>query len=450
MRSRIFLVFTVLIITLASFIGTIGSDHVAANSGLEDKIKSIQEERNENQVGQEQKDKELQELEQKMKLLEDEMRVLDDQTADTNEQIRTKGEEIGDTKKRIDDLKEEIRILEERIAERDLLLKDRVRSMYKNGGSVNYVEVIFGAQSFGDLINRLTALNTITQQDRNILEDHYNDKMMVEEAKASMEQELIGLEEQLNALEVLKATLEKQHKEKDGLMKQFKQEEGELEVQGIVLAEADNILAAQEHAMKAELLAWQERQKQLEQQKKLEAEQQAKLAEEQQKRDREAAAGQTSTQPSAQPSRKSPAPTPTVTQEGNFMRPATGTFTSPYGTRWGSTHHGIDIGKNGRSGDVPIVAAEAGTVITSTYSSSYGNMVMISHNVGGKVITTLYAHMESRLVTSGQRVSKGQKLGYMGNTGQSFGAHLHFEVHEGPWNGAKSNSVDPLRYIPRN
>jgi murein DD-endopeptidase MepM/ murein hydrolase activator NlpD len=216
--------------------------------------------------------------------------------------------------------------------------------------------------------------------------------------------------------------------------------------------------------MKAELIAWQERQKQLEQERKLEAEQQAKLAE-QQKSDREAAAAQSSTPstpstsstpstqsstPSTQPSRQSPDATPTVTQDGNFMRPATGTLTSPYGSRWGSTHHGIDIGKNGRSGDVPIVAAEAGTVITSTYSSSYGNMVMISHNVSGKVITTLYAHMENRLVTSGQRVSKGQKLGYMGNTGHSFGAHLHFEVHEGPWNGAKSNSVDPLRYIPRN
>ena len=112
-------------------------------------------------------------------------------------------------------------------------------------------------------------------------------------------------------------------------------------------------------------------------------------------------------------------------------------------------HHGIDIGKNGRKGDVHVVAAEAGTVIRSYYSPTYGNTVMISHNVDGQVITTLYAHLENRLVTDGQRVDKGQLLGYMGNTGRSFGAHLHFEVHEGPWNNAKSNSVDPLRYIPK-
>ncbi|WP_143118238.1 M23 family metallopeptidase, partial [Shouchella clausii] len=65
----------------------------------------------------------------------------------------------------------------------------------------------------------------------------------------------------------------------------------------------------------------------------------------------------------------------------------------------------------------PIVASASGTVIRSHYSSSYGNVVYISHNINGQVYTTLYAHMESRLVSAGQSVSKGQQIGTLGTTG---------------------------------
>ncbi|PAF11521.1 hypothetical protein CHH61_26865, partial [Shouchella clausii] len=64
-----------------------------------------------------------------------------------------------------------------------------------------------------------------------------------------------------------------------------------------------------------------------------------------------------------------------------------------------------------------MVASASGTVIRSHYSSSYGNVVYISHNINGQVYTTLYAHMESRLVSAGQSVSKGQQIGTLGTTG---------------------------------
>lgn len=428
MWRRLFLVFTVLTLTVASLLATIDFDHVEANSTIKKQINSIQGERSANQEDSEQKEIEIKAIEAKLKQLEEEVRAIDHQTADTNEKIRLKDSEVEGTKDRIDELIEEIRILEERIAERDDLLKKRVRSMYVNGGSVDYIEVILGAQDFGDLINRLTALNTIAQQDRNILEAHHNDKIMVEEAKGLMEQELIGLEEQLAELEVLKATLESQRKEKDRIMGQLEEQEGELEGDLGELEEADEILAAQEQAMKVELKAWEERKRQEEAERKRRAE--------------AAARNKTQLAPAAV--------TPAVTPNGKLMRPTTGAISSSYGARWGRTHNGIDFGKGGRSGDVPIVSVEDGTVIRSYYSSSYGNTVMISHNVGGQVITTLYAHMENRFVTDGQRVKKGQKIGYMGNTGRSFGAHLHFELHEGPWNGSKSNAVNPLNYISSN
>ncbi|MDI5791069.1 M23 family metallopeptidase [Bacillus licheniformis] len=93
-------------------------------------------------------------------------------------------------------------------------------------------------------------------------------------------------------------------------------------------------------------------------------------------------------------------------------------------------------------------AAAAGTVYNAHYSSSYGNVVFITHNINGQTYQTVYAHMSSIKVQTGQRVEQGQVIGTMGNTGQSYGQHLHFEIHKGLWNNAKSNAVDPANYIP--
>jgi len=107
-------------------------------------------------------------------------------------------------------------------------------------------------------------------------------------------------------------------------------------------------------------------------------------------------------------------------------------------------HWGVDLVKKG---NVPIVSAADGVVIRAYQSSSYGNVVYITHNIDGKTFTSVYAHMKSFQVSSGQTVSKGQQIGVMGNTGQSFGQHLHFELHAGQWNQSKSNAVNPAKYI---
>ena len=67
----------------------------------------------------------------------------------------------------------------------------------------------------------------------------------------------------------------------------------------------------------------------------------------------------------------------------------------------------------------------------------------LSHRINGKTYTTVYAHMNSRSVSNGQTVKQGDQLGFMGNTGQSYGQHLHFELHLGEWNVGKTNAVDP-------
>lgn len=87
-------------------------------------------------------------------------------------------------------------------------------------------------------------------------------------------------------------------------------------------------------------------------------------------------------------------------------------------------HNGLDIGGYGVSGRT-IVASEAGEVILSKSYYGYGNTVIIDHNNG---MVTLYAHLASDNVQVGQKVTRGQVIGIMGNTGQSSGIHLHFEV----------------------
>jgi murein DD-endopeptidase MepM/ murein hydrolase activator NlpD len=106
-------------------------------------------------------------------------------------------------------------------------------------------------------------------------------------------------------------------------------------------------------------------------------------------------------------------------------------ITSPFGPRWGRTHKGLDLGL--RTGE-PVVSAFEGMVRISHFSPSYGNVVVIRHKNG---LETLYAHMEARFVQPGQWIQNGQIIGLGGNTGRSFGAHLHFEIR------FKGNAIDP-------
>ncbi len=116
------------------------------------------------------------------------------------------------------------------------------------------------------------------------------------------------------------------------------------------------------------------------------------------------------------------------------------TVTSPYGSRSLGYHRGIDISGGNASGKL-IVAGASGTVTEAGWSTGgYGNYVKISHGNG---VETLYAHMldNSVLVSVGDQVLKGQTIGRVGNTGYSFGAHLHFEVR------VNGNRLDPAPFL---
>jgi len=120
-----------------------------------------------------------------------------------------------------------------------------------------------------------------------------------------------------------------------------------------------------------------------------------------------------------------------------FMYPINTRITSYYGPRWGRVHEGIDFAAPMGS---PIRAVSSGRVVYSGWASGYGYVVIIEHQKG---LRTLYAHNSKLLVRNGESVGRGEVISRSGNTGNSTGPHLHFEVQV---NGRPEN---PLNYIHR-
>ncbi|SEP91218.1 N-terminal domain of peptidoglycan hydrolase CwlO-containing protein [Virgibacillus subterraneus] len=337
----------------------------------------------------------------------------------TNNEIKDLEKQIKEINQKIDQLKEEIKAMRERIKEREKMLKDRLRAIQSNGGNMKYMEVILGSRNFGDFISRTSAVNTIMDQDKNIMEEHMAEKKLMEEKKVEVEQKKDEIEQkkaeveekkaslvnQKSELESLKSTLDDQAAEKEKLMAELEEEHNHLEEYKMSLAEQKQVLNDQaaviEKAKKSAL---------------------AQLAKEKNKNSSSSGASLS------------------AGGSGIFSWPSQGRLSSTYGSRSLGYHYGLDIAA---STGTTIKTAAAGVVTRSAYSTSYGNVVYVYHPQYNK--STVYAHMSSRSVGYGQNVSAGQKLGEIGNTGRSYGAHLHFEVHNGEW--SQHGGINPMPFL---
>lgn len=110
-------------------------------------------------------------------------------------------------------------------------------------------------------------------------------------------------------------------------------------------------------------------------------------------------------------------------------------FTSPFGMRWGRLHAGVDLAGSYGS---PIYATADGVVVDAGWENGYGRLVTIRHDFG---LETRYGHLSQIRVSVGQRVSRGDRIGDMGNSGRSTGTHLHYEVRVG------GTPVNPMTFI---
>lgn len=290
---------------------------------------------------------------------------------------------------------EEIQIAEAEERAQYALFCERVRTMEETG-DISYWSILFQASDFSDLLDRIIMIDEIMTYDNAVMDNLIAIRQQIirerEELEAlRQEQEEIFLKQQ-----AAKAEKELQEKEVDKLIAEIAAQEAELKALEAKL----NSAAA---SMDAEI-------------KRKEAELEALLA----------------------------AQNNVIVSETGFMWPLSSysTLSSLFGNRThpitglANNHTGIDI--PAPSG-TPILSAKSGIVLTSSYDSSYGNYVVVSHGNGQ---TTLYAHMVSRGVSEGQSVSQGQAVGYVGTTGSSTGNHLHYEVRI---NGVRQ---DPVNYYP--
>ena len=380
---------------------------------------------------------------------------------DTNSKIEKLEAEIESTTKEIEALHASIQELEKRIAERDVVLRERVRTMQVNDGTVNYIDVLLGANSFSDFIDRFSAVTSLMEADRDIMTEQANDQKLLEEEKALVEKRLAEQEANKEELNNLKATLETQKAKNNELVKSLEVEQAKLvnEKSGLQTEFNETLEVSKE--IEASIIAEQNRLAEVarkaaeEQQRKQEAERAAAAAAAANNSTNNSSTGNTST--SSNSTNNSNPSKPTVTappvSSGSWTRPTTGRVTSGFGYRnisYGSKQHrGTDIAN---SAGTPIVAAGSGVVSYAGILGTYGNVVMITHSVGGQTYTTLYAHMSGYGVSVGQQVSKGQYIGAMGGTGAGgrpqFGVHLHFEFHIGNWSSKGSSAQNPVNHVP--
>ena len=322
------------------------------------------------------------------------------------------------TRQDIEYVNEEIRILEQKIeiknqeydkameeeAKQLDLFKKRLRAMEENG-TISYYEILFDAKSFSDLLSRLDNVNEILQSDEYVI----NEIRLARQAVAIAHKELYDTKEEQKAakedLEAKEADLQSQIDEADGVIKQLMSD-----------YETYNSTYQQNKDLGAQI-----------------QEDMAKLEKLQKELDEEI----------ARKMREQNSVNAGVFANGDFLWPSPSCklVTSVYGMRvhpiYGNyaMHNGVDIGA---AYGTDILASDGGIVMISKYSASYGNYVMINH--GGDRYT-LYAHMSQRLVNVDDTVSQGDVIGLVGSTGDSTGAHIHFEVYIG------GKRTDPLQFF---
>lgn len=380
--------------------------------------KSLEQKTNEIQTNQNRQQKIISQLEQ-----------LGAKINETNHSIAVVELDIEIANEEISILEDEIAELKEKIEQRNELLRERARAI-QSSGTVSYLDVLLGANSFVDFIDRFSAVSTLMDADRQIMREQKEDQEKLEVQKL----ELVKTKEELEAnkakLKSLMASLNQQKKEKKQLVAELEKEEAKLR--------------SEKTELKAEYDDKVELSKELEEKFLKE---QRRLAEVARQKALEAAAAKKKQQNSSN-STVSSGNLPVVSS-GHWTRPAAGRFTSGFGGRdigpIGSKNHlGIDIAN---SIGTPVVAAADGVVSYVGSMNGYGNVVMVTHSIEGQLFTTTYAHLSGFNTSVGASVSKGQQIARLGNSGNSTGPHVHFEIHVGEWNGSRSNAVNPLNYI---
>ncbi len=356
-------------------------DLAAQRADLKNQLKSVQADKNE--AVNKRKN-----LEQQINYLQEEIDNLTAQLEQYAALIAEKEGEVADN--------------EAREAAQFALFQKQCRAMEKEG-TVTYWSILFSADSFADLLDKVNTINAIADYNQSVCDQLQAAREALQQAKAELEEAQAETEATRAEQKEAQTELEGQKKEVQALITQIAADEQALKDEDAKLEKAAK-------AQDAEIA-------------RLDKELQRLIAEA-----RKNASNQYQFDPGSGYYWPLPKERVSIT---SFFGPRKHPITGKY-----HNHSGTDIGAYSGT---EIYAAHGGIVLTSAYHSSYGNYVVLSRGDG---ITTLYAHMSKRAVKEGDIVSQGQVIGYVGSTGSSTAPHLHFEVRV---NGERQ---DALKYYP--
>lgn len=384
---------------------------------LQQELKELEQKNQEYQDILDKTQEDINEKEEYSKALVSKVEVLDDKIALTRESINDLNDSIDEKEKDIEQANSEI---EDQLD----ALCERLRIIYM-AGNASDIEIIFGAKDFSDFIDKVSLIKTLSNYDKTLI-DEINVKL------SEISEQKVLLEEDKADLEVQKASLEEDQAELNALI-----EENDEILRNLYSTnkEAEDALSNGEFESE-----------EIENQIK---EYYASL--QQSSQNQTSNTGSTGGSSSGS-SGGSSTPSIDVPTTSGYVWPVPGFYylsSEWIEDRYTYNHGGIDIAGGGIMG-ATVVAADGGTVIASYNGcphnwgknascgcgGGYGNYVMIDHG-NGKM--TVYAHMTNTVVSTGQSVSKGQTIGYVGSTGYSTGPHLHFECR---YNGVKYNPMD--------
>ena len=364
-------------------------------NALKDENKTIQAEINAIQGQYDANASEIQTLVNKKNAIDQEISLLNAQVQNLNDQITAYSQLIADAQDELEIAQFTLNGLNEKH-------KLRIRAMEEEG-TVSYWEVIFEANSFTDMLDRINMMQEIAASDQSRLEEM---RQAAADVKAAQEEMTLGkaeMEASSAALEESQAAMEIKRTESDEILRELAKKQDEFQ---IMLDESE----ALQDALMREIAA---KEKEL-----ANAKYEEKLA-------AQAAAGG--------------APASNAT----WRTPVSGyTLTSPFGMRVhpvtgvNKMHNGIDMAC---AQGTPIYATRAGTVTTASYQAGGAGYYVSINNLDG--FSSIYMHMTHYVVSAGQSVSQGQLIGYVGSTGISTGPHLHFGI------SYAGSYVNPLAYL---
>ncbi len=404
----------------------------------------------------------ISDLEQQLQQLEQEnekyQKILDDTKSDIAEKeeyksalvskVQVLDEKIAVTREKIsslnDDIKEKQDAYDKGLSEVEDqfdALANRLRILYMSGNATD-LEIIFGAKDFSDLIDKMELVKSLANSDKELISEIQTKLDELSTKKEALEADKKDLETQQASLKSDQDEFNKLISDNDEILKNLYASN----------SEAQNSLesaALQSDEIEAKISQYYAAQKA--------AAEHAAQASQSSSGSSSSSSSSSSSGSSSSGSSSSVSSSVIVPSGSGFAWPTPG-FVS-LSSEWFEdrevyNHGGIDIAGAGIMG-TPVVAAADGTVVATNSSCThnwgksyscgcgggYGNYVMISH-AGGKM--TVYGHLTSLTVSSGQSVSRGQVIGYVGSTGNSTGPHLHYECR---LNGVRYNPMSEYPYM---